>query len=228
MKIFSLYLYSLLPLFLLFTSCTEATTDRYSSSFTSDTRAVLLPEDTAGLAKATFAGGCFWCTEAYFERLQGVNAVVSGYSGGTKDNPTYHEVSAGETDYAEAVQVYYDPEEISYRELVEVFFATHDPTTLNRQGPDYGKQYRSVVFYRTPEERSIVENYVRQLDEAGTYRDDIVTQVQPLKKFWEAEDYHQDYYRINPTDPYVVSVARPKVIKFEANYRNKMKPEYRN
>lgn len=218
-------LYFLLPLFFAFTSCTEASTDRYGNSLTSHT---LMPEDTVGLAKATFASGCFWCTEAYFERLQGVEAVVSGYSGGKKANPTYREVSAGETEYAEAVQVYYDPEQISYQELVEVFFATHDPTTLNRQGPDYGKQYRSVVFYRTPEERRIVEDYVRKLNEAGTYRDDIVTKIQPFKKFWEAEDYHQDYYRINPTDPYVVSVARPKVLKFEANYRNMLKPEYRN
>lgn len=219
-------LYFLLPLLFLFSSCTEASTDRYSSNFTSSEAPV--PVDTTGLEKATFAGGCFWCTEAYFERLQGVEAVISGYSGGKKANPSYHEVSAGQTDYAEAVQVYYDPAQISYEELVEVFFATHDPTTLNRQGPDYGKQYRSVVFYRTPEEKSIVENYVQRLDEAGTYRDDIVTIIQPLKKFWEAEDYHQDYYRINPTDPYVVSVARPKVEKFEANYRNKLKPEYRD
>ena len=221
-------LYILLPLLFLFTSCTEASTDRTSSSLTSEASKVLQPEDTAGLAKATFAGGCFWCTEAYFERLLGVEAVVSGYSGGSKANPTYSEVSAGQTDYAEAVQVYYDPQQISYQELVEVFFATHDPTTLNRQGPDHGKQYRSVVFYRTPEEKQIVEDFVRELDEAGVYRDDIVTKIQPFKKFWEAEDYHQDYYRINPNDPYVVSVARPKVLKFEANYRNKLKPEYRD
>lgn len=221
-------LYYLLPLLLLFTSCTEASTDRTSSSLTSEAGKALLPEDTAGLARATFAGGCFWCTEAYFERLQGVEAVISGYSGGTKANPTYSEVSAGETDYAEAVQVYYKPEQISYQELVEVFFATHDPTTLNRQGPDHGKQYRSVVFYRTPEEKIIVEDFVRELDEAGTYKDDIVTKTQPFKKFWDAEEYHQDYYVNNPSDRYVVSVARPKVLKFEANYRNKLKPEYRD
>ena len=218
----------LLPLLFLFASCTEASTDRASSSLANETSRALLPEDTAGLAKATFAGGCFWCTEAYFERLQGVEAVISGYSGGKKANPTYSEVSAGQTDYAEAVQVYYHPEQISYQDLVEVFFATHDPTTLNRQGPDHGKQYRSVVFYRTPEEKKIVEDFVRELDEAGTYRDDIVTKIQPFEKFWEAEDYHQDYYRLNPSDRYVVSVARPKVLKFEANYRNKLKPEYRD
>ncbi|MBW3545821.1 MAG: peptide-methionine (S)-S-oxide reductase MsrA [Bacteroidetes bacterium] len=188
----------------------------------------MTPEDTTGLAKATFASGCFWCTEAYFERLQGVQAVVSGYSGGTKANPTYEEVSAGRTDYAEAVQVYYDPEQINFQELVEVFFVTHDPTTLNRQGPDYGKQYRSVAFYRSPEEKEIIGTYIQKLEEAGKYRDKIVTEVQPLKKFWEAENYHQDYYRLNPSDPYVVSVARPKVLKFEADYGNKLKPDYQD
>lgn len=219
-------LYFLISLLFVITSCTEANTERSTGS--SVATQSLTPEDTTGMAKATFAGGCFWCTEAYFERLQGVSAVVSGYSGGTKANPNYSEVSAGQTDYAEAVQVYYDPEKISYQELVEVFFATHDPTTLNRQGPDHGKQYRSVAFYRTPQEKEVIENYIQKLEEAGTYRDDIVTEVQSLRKFWEAEDYHQDYYRINPTDPYVVSVARPKVLKFEANYRNKLKPEYRD
>lgn len=215
----------LAPLFFIFTSCSEAKTERSTSSAAN--LAVAL-EDTTGLAKATFAGGCFWCTEAYFERLQGVQAVISGYSGGTKANPTYQEVIAGQTNYAEVVQVYYDPEQISYQELVEVFFATHDPTTLNRQGPDYGKQVRSVAFYRSPEEKDIIETYIQKLEDAGKYRDNIVTEVQPLKKFWEAENYHQDYYRLNPSDPYVVSVARPKVRKFEANFRNKLKPEYRD
>ncbi|ARS34938.1 peptide-methionine (S)-S-oxide reductase MsrA [Pontibacter actiniarum] len=207
-----------------FTSCSEATnTDRYQASASEPQ---LAEEDTVGMAKATFAGGCFWCTEAYFERLKGVKAVISGYSGGTKPEPTYQEVSAGSTDYAEAVQVYYNPQQITYQELLEVFFATHDPTTLNRQGPDYGKQYRSVVFYRNPEEREKAEQYIDQLEQAGTYKDKIVTYVQPYKKFWPAEGYHQDYYRINPNDPYVTSVARPKVKKFEENYRDKLKPEY--
>lgn len=126
------------------------------------------------------------------------------------------------------MQVYYNPEEITYQQLLEVFFATHDPTTLNRQGPDHGKQYRSVVFYRTPEEKRMVEEYMQKLEEAGTYRDDIVTKVQPFKKFWEAEGYHQDYYRLNPNDPYVQSVARPKVLKFESKYGKMLKPEYQD
>ncbi len=217
-------LYLLLPLFFLFASCSEASTERLSNSEAAAEQATL---DTTGLARATFAGGCFWCTEAYFERLQGVEAVESGYSGGKKPNPTYEEVSAGATDYAEAVQVYYNPEEITYQQLLEVFFATHDPTTLNRQGPDYGKQYRSIVFYRTPEEERMVRAYVQQLEETGTYRNSIVTKIQPFRKFWEAEAYHQDYYRLNPNDPYVQSVARPKVLKFESAYSQLLKPEYR-
>lgn len=182
--------------------------------------------DTAGLAKAVFAGGCFWCTEAYFERVKGVEAVISGYAGGKDVNPTYKKVSAGLSDHAEAVQVYYHPDQITYQVLVDVFFATHDPTTLNRQGPDVGKQYRSIVFYHTPEEKAFVEKYISKLNASGKYKNMIVTKVQPLTKFWPAEAYHQDYYARNPSDPYVVSVARPKVKKFEANYKAKLKPEY--
>jgi peptide-methionine (S)-S-oxide reductase len=218
-------LYLLLPFLFLFVSCTEASTDREATQSGAEP---LVPADTAGLAKATFAGGCFWCTEAYFERLQGVEAVISGYAGGKESNPTYQEVSAGNTSHAEAVQIYYHPEQITFQELLEVFFATHDPTTLNRQGPDYGKQYRSVAFYRTPEEKNMIQDYVQHLEASGTYRDDIVTKIQPLRKFWTAEDYHQDYYVRNSNDPYVVSVARPKVLKFETSYRNKLKPEYQD
>lgn len=214
----------LVSLVFCFASCSEATnTDRLQLT---GSDVPVQDEDTVGMARATFAGGCFWCTEAYFERLKGVKAVISGYSGGKQKEPNYKEVSAGKTDHAEAVQVYYNPSQISYQELLEVFFATHDPTTLNRQGPDYGKQYRSIVFYRTPEERQQVEAYIKQLEEAGTYKNKIVTYVQPYKKFWPAEGYHQDYYRLNPKDPYVVSVARPKVKKFEDNYQDKLKPEY--
>jgi len=182
--------------------------------------------DTVGLPSAVFAGGCFWCTEAYFERLQGVTAVISGYAGGKQKNPTYEQVSSGLTNHAESVEVFYNPRQITYQELLEVFFATHDPTTLNRQGPDVGKQYRSIVFYKTPEEKQQAEAYIRQLEESGTYKNPIVTKVQPLEKFWPAEEYHQDYYRRHPDDPYVVSVAMPKVRKFEDNFRDKLKREY--
>ncbi|WP_276495974.1 peptide-methionine (S)-S-oxide reductase MsrA [Pontibacter litorisediminis] len=216
----------LVSFFLCLLSCSDSpTTDRFQMTG-SDAMAQEVEEDTVGLPSAVFAGGCFWCTEAYFERLKGVKAVISGYAGGKKQNPTYQQVSSGLTDHAEAVEVYYNPRQITYPELLEVFFATHDPTTLNRQGPDVGKQYRSIVFYKTPEEKKQVEAYIRQLEEAGTYKNRIVTKVQPLVKFWPAEDYHQDYYRRNPDDPYVVSVARPKVLKFEDNFRNKLKPAY--
>ena len=214
-----------LPLLFLVASCTDGNGDTSSAYTEAESQGTV---DTTGLAKATFAGGCFWCTEAYFERLKGVEAVVSGYSGGTTPKPTYSEVSAGNTDYAESVQVYYDPDVITFEDLVEVFFATHDPTTLNRQGPDIGKQYRSIAFYRTPQEKKVIEDYIAELEQSGAYQNDIVTDVQPFKKFWEAEEYHQDYYRRNPNDPYVTSVARPKVQKFESNYQNKLKPEFRN
>lgn len=213
-----------LPFLLFIWACTESGTERTQleeSSFSYGNTA-----DTTGLEKATFAGGCFWCTEAYFERLKGVDRVVSGYTGGKEENPTYQQVSYGRTGHAEAVQILYNPAEITYRELLEVFFATHDPTTLNRQGPDVGKQYRSAIYYHDQEQQKLARDYMRQLEEAGTFRRKIVTQLEPLNKFWIAEDYHQDYYRRNPDDPYVVSVARPKVKKFEDAYRNKLKNSY--
>lgn len=217
--------YIFLPFFLFLSSCSQAETNTESEA--TITEANLVQADTAGLAKATFAGGCFWCTEAYFERLTGVKAVISGYSGGKESNPTYEQVSAGLSTHAEAVQVYYNPKQITYSELVNVFFDTHDPTTLNRQGPDYGKQYRSIAFYRTPQEKAILTEYIKKLNESEKHKKKVVTIVQPFKKFWPAEAYHQDYYERNPSDPYVVSVARPKVRKFEASYKQKLKPEYR-
>jgi len=147
---------------------------------------------------AIFAGGCFWCTEAVFERVVGVRDVVSGYTGGTQKNPTYKDVSYGRTDHAEAVQMYFDPKEISYQELVEIFFATHDPTTLNRQGPDRGKQYRSAVYYHDESQRKVVQSYIQLLTNRGTFQDPIVTETVAIDIFYPAEDYHQDYYQKNP------------------------------
>ena len=217
--------YIFFPFFLFLSSCSQAETEEVTASEINESN--LAQADTAGLAKATFAGGCFWCTEAYFERLAGVKAVISGYSGGSERNPTYEQVSSGLASHAEAVQVYYNPNQITYLDLVNVFFDTHDPTTLNRQGPDYGKQYRSIVFYRTPQEKAVLTEYIKKLNESGKHKKKVVTIVQPFKKFWPAEAYHQDYYERNPSDPYVVSVARPKVRKFEANYKQKLKAEYR-
>ncbi|WP_242928146.1 peptide-methionine (S)-S-oxide reductase MsrA [Pontibacter vulgaris] len=219
-----------LPLLMLLTACSDpgagtvqALNNNDNTNETTTEAEDLSEPDTTSLAKATFAGGCFWCTEAIFERLKGVKHVVSGYTGGKELNPTYQQVSAGKTGHAEAVQVYFNPKEISYAELLEVFFATHDPTTLNRQGPDVGKQYRSVIFYHDAQQQQQAKRYIVELDAAGTYKNKIVTQLVPFTKFWEAEDYHQDYYRLNPTDPYVVSVARPKIKKFEDAFRSKLK-----
>jgi peptide-methionine (S)-S-oxide reductase len=175
-----------------------------------------------------FASGCFWCTEAVFERVAGVVDVVSGYTGGTRPNPTYKQVSAGATDHAEAVRVVYDPETVAYKELVEMFFASHDPTQLNRQGPDVGKQYRSGIFYKNSREKQIAEEVKSGLDASGKYNKPIVTEITAYDKFWIAEDYHQNYYEIHPTDGYIRSVSKPKVEKFMKEYKNKLKPEYKS
>jgi peptide-methionine (S)-S-oxide reductase len=206
-----------------FLGCAEVNSRQAASTPPSSTAEELQAE---GLEVATFAGGCFWCTEAYFERVKGVSRVISGYTGGPEKNPTYQQVSYGRTGHAEAVQVFYDPQQITYPELVEIFFATHDPTTLNRQGPDVGKQYRSAIFYHNEEQKQQAEAYIGKLKQSNTFRDPIVTEVQPLTQFYNAEDYHQDYYKLNPNDRYVVGVARPKVEKFEKQYKEKLKPEY--
>lgn len=212
----------LLPLFLLLSSCTKAEGERKAEQADNEFQSYDTT-DTTGLERATFAGGCFWCTEGYFERLKGIRRVVSGYTGGTKDNPTYEEVSSGATGHAEAVQIYYDPMLLSYRELLKAFFLTHDPTTLNRQGPDIGEQYRSAIFYHNPEQKEMAEQYIAELELSGTYKNKIVTQVEPFTKFWEAEEYHQDFYRRNPDNPYIESVAKPKMKKFEKVFGSKLK-----
>ncbi|HSI90625.1 MAG TPA: peptide-methionine (S)-S-oxide reductase MsrA [Adhaeribacter sp.] len=178
------------------------------------------PEAVAGIVEiATFAGGCFWCTEAYFERLKGVQRVVAGYAGGKEKDPTYAQVSNGKTGHAECVQITFDPQFISYADLLKVHFATHDPTTLNRQGPDVGKQYRSMVIYHSPEQKKLAENYISALNKSGKFKNKIVTEVVPYSKFYPAEEKHQNYYVRNPKDPYVLSVARPKVEKFEKEFK---------
>lgn len=180
------------------------------------------------LDTAYFASGCFWCTEAVYERVAGVVDVVSGYTGGKRSNPTYQQVSAGATDHAEAVRVVYDPQTVTYQELVEMFFASHDPTQLNRQGPDIGKQYRSGIFYRNATEKSTSEDVKKKLTASGKYSKPIVTEITEYSKFWIAEDYHQNYYEIHPNDGYIRSVSRPKVEKFMKEYSEKLKPEYKN
>jgi peptide-methionine (S)-S-oxide reductase len=172
---------------------------------------------------ATFGGGCFWCVEAIFERVKGVHSVVSGYSGGHVDNPDYKEVTTGLTGHAEVVQIEYDPAAVTFYELLEIFFKTHDPTTLNRQGADVGTQYRSIVLYHTEEQKAQTEEIIEELNEAGIYRDPIVTQVEPFEKFYTAEGYHQEYYENNPNQGYCRVVIQPKVEKFEKVFREKLK-----
>lgn len=180
-------------------------------------------QELSKLSRAYFASGCFWCVEAIFESLKGVEEVVSGYAGGETENPTYQQVSSGRTTHAEAVEVYYDPEQISFQTLVEVFFGSHDPTTLNRQGPDAGPQYRSIAFYRNAEEKQLIEDYIKKLDASGQFAGKIVTEVLPLDKFYKAEDYHQDYERRHPDDPYVRNVSIPRIEKFKAKFPELLK-----
>jgi len=178
------------------------------------------------IEEATFAGGCFWCTEAAFERIQGVVDVVSGYSGGEKEYPTYEQVSYGRTEHAEAIQVFYNPEEITYETLLDIFFTSHDPTQLNRQGPDVGKQYRSAIFYHNEDQKNQAKAFMEMLAEKGTYNNPIVTQLNEYETFWVAEGYHQDYYINNPGNPYIQRVSKPKVEKVEKKFADRLKAEY--
>jgi peptide-methionine (S)-S-oxide reductase len=178
-----------------------------------------------GKAIAAFASGCFWCSEHIFEAVAGVDSAVSGYAGGTVANPTYELVNTETTGHAESVLVYYDPEVISYDELTKVFFTSHDPTTPDRQGPDVGSSYRSVLFYRTKEEKNIAENAVKEFQ--GSFSDPIVTETRELEEFYRAEEYHQDYIHHNPNTPYVVHVSIPRYEKFKRDYKGKLKANIR-
>jgi peptide-methionine (S)-S-oxide reductase len=172
---------------------------------------------------ATFGSGCFWCTEAVFQELKGILTVESGYSGGTIKNPSYKEVCSGLTGHAEVIQVTYDPKVISYPELLEVFWKTHDPTTMNRQGNDEGTQYRSVIFYRSPYQKQQAEKYKKELDASGAFSKPIVTEITAFSHFYKAEDYHQDYYSLNGEQPYCSYVIQPKVEKFRKVFHDKLK-----
>jgi len=178
---------------------------------------------TAGRETATLAGGCFWCLEAVFDETKGVESVVSGYMGGKAANPTYEEVCTGRTGHAEVVQVTFDPKTISFRELLEVFFVIHDPTTLNRQGNDVGTQYRSAIFYHSPEQKATAEQVMASLSAGKVYDDAIVTEVAPASSFYPAEDYHQEYFQRNPNQPYCAFVVKPKVAKFRKHFLERTK-----
>ncbi len=172
---------------------------------------------------ATLGGGCFWCLEAVFDELKGVKGVESGYAGGTTPNPTYHQVCTGMTGHAEVVQVRFDPDVISYREILDVFFSIHDPTTLNRQGADVGTQYRSVIFYHTPEQKAVAEEVMAELEGSGRWDDPIVTQLEPLETFYRAEEYHQRYYERNPQQGYCQVVIGPKLAKLRQEHSFRLK-----
>jgi peptide-methionine (S)-S-oxide reductase len=172
---------------------------------------------------ATFGTGCFWCSEAIFSRLKGVEKVNPGYAGGEEPDPTYELVCSGTTNYAEVVQIVFNPDTISFKELLEVFWKTHDPTTLNRQGADVGTQYRSVIFYHNIQQKQQAEHYKEELSKAGIWNKPIVTEIAPIRNFYPAETYHQDYYRNNPGNGYCNFVITPKIEKFEKIFREKLK-----
>lgn len=180
---------------------------------------------TTGTEIATLGGGCFWCVEAVFQELEGVVFVESGYAGGETLNPTYQEVCAGTTGHAEVVQVHFDPAIVSFHQILEVFFATHDPTTLNQQGGDIGTQYRSVILYDSPEQREIAEDLIAELDAQNVFSFPIVTEVSPLDKYYPGEDYHQNYYRQNPNQGYCQVVINPKMAKFRSTFADRLKKQ---
>lgn len=176
-----------------------------------------------GLALATFGSGCFWCTEAVFQRVNGVDTVISGYMGGKVMNPTYREVTTGLTGHAEVTQLTYDPNMVSFEELLEIFWGTHDPTTLNRQGADVGTQYRSVIFYHTGEQKSLSETYKKKLEASKAFDRPIVTEITMASEFYPAEDYHQNYFNLNGNAPYCSYVIQPKLEKFKKVFAEKLK-----
>lgn len=202
--------------FISLSSCAEHKSQTYNMS---DERiAAISKKDTA-----TFATGCFWCTEAIFQRLEGVLSVTSGYSGGNIANPTYEEVCTGTTGHAECCNIVYDPSKISFDELLEVFWKTHDPTTLNMQGNDIGTQYRSAIFYHTTEQKELAESYKKALDSSGAFNKPIVTAIEPFKNFYSAEEYHKNYYNYNQNQGYCRYVILPKLEKFEKVFKDKLK-----
>lgn len=181
-------------------------------------------KETHLFEKAIFAGGCFWCTEAVFKMLRGVESVLPGYTGGTVVNPTYAEVSSGKTGHAEAVQITYDPRAVAYRDLLTVFFGGHDPTTPNRQGRDVGSQYRSAIFYTTPEQKKIAEDVIREINTSSKLGATVITELLPLGVFHTAENYHQDYFATHPGNPYCEVVINPKLEKVQKEFADMLKP----
>ena len=180
------------------------------------------------LKKAYFASGCFWCVEAVFESVRGVYEVYSGYAGGYLKNPTYYQIGSGRTGHAEAVEILYNDKEIGYGTLLQVFFGSHDPTTLNRQGPDRGEQYRSIAFYQNEQEKKLIHDYIKLLDTNKIFNNKIITQIVPFEVFYYAEEYHQNYERLNPNDPYVKNVSIPRINRFKKTYPELLKESFNN
>ena len=202
----------LLPLcLLLLSSCSNAAKPPVDDQHIKSTK-----KDLNGLQKAYFASGCFWCVEAIFESVKGVEEAVSGYAGGHTEDPTYESIGTGRTGHAEAVEVYYDSTVVSYETLVDVFYASHDPTTVNGQAPDFGTQYRSIIFYQNDREKQIAEQKKSSLEASGKYSEAVATEIVPLVHFYMAEDYHQDYERHHPDNPYVRNVSIPRLNRFKA------------
>lgn len=218
-------IFFLLPV--LFFACTnspnaqDAGVQRHPDLFTNADQKTMADEQ--GIA--TFGAGCFWCVEAVFQRLSGVETVVSGYSGGHIKDPSYREVVSGNTGHAEVIQVTYDPDQITYAELLEIFWMTHDPTTLNRQGADVGTQYRSAVFFHNEEQEKLAQYYKAKIDDAKVYDDPIVTEITKFEAFYEAEEYHQNYYNNNPNQGYCTFVIRPKIQKLKEVFSDKLAQE---
>ncbi|MDF2438527.1 MAG: peptide methionine sulfoxide reductase [Bacteroidota bacterium] len=202
-----------------FISCAQKTEHKNEAKNSSQT----LSTNTMNMDTATFGAGCFWCVEAQFQLLEGVTSVSSGYSGGTVKNPAYREVCNGTTGHAEVTQIVYDSSKISYEELLAAFWQAHDPTQLNRQGNDVGTQYRSVIFYHTEKQKDLAEKYKRELNASGAWDKPIVTEISPFKVFYKAEDYHQNYYNQNGTEPYCSFVIQPKVEKFKKVFKDKIR-----
>lgn len=210
---------SLGTLLLVFTlgACTQSNNAQNKKNMTQEN------VNLEGLEVATLGGGCFWCVEAVYQRIKGVKKVVSGYSGGKLSNPTYKEICTGLTGHAEVVNVYFDPQEISYADILYIFWRTHNPTTLNRQGNDVGTQYRSVVFYHSDAQKQIAEKSKKETDALGVWDDPIVTEITKAKPFYPAEDYHQNYYNQNGSQPYCVYVIDPKIKKLEKEFEERLK-----
>lgn len=183
----------------------------------------VIEQDLSKYETAYFASGCFWCAEAVFESVKGVHEVVSGYSGGEEKSPTYKQVGNGRTSHAEAIEVYYDPKVVSFETLIKVFFGSHDPTTLNRQGPDKGSQYRSIAFYKTEKEKEIIEGSIQKLEANKVFSNSIVTEVVKFEKFWKAEEYHQNYEKLHPNNPYVRNVSIPRLNRFKRKFPELLK-----